>query len=254
MTVKIWYVNPCTEEVTARLIDVLNKITGKMVRPGTSISFGCIEKGYTIPESCYTKAYNTLEIAKSIYEAYKKGYDAAIVGCFSDPGLHEARSIVDIPVTGVCESSLLLASCLGAKFSVLVYNRQSKPRIKRIIESHGLDSRLASIRPLNITLTEARKLYDDPNRFINLFKEIGKDAIERDGAEVLIPGCTIFSAILTENKIYEIDGCPILDCVATAIKIAESLVDLKRAFGIKVSRSGLYATSPRWEEEIPILP
>lgn len=69
---------------------------------------------------------------------------------------------------------------------------------------------------------------------------------------MLIPGCTIFSAILTDNKIYEIDEVPILDCVAAAIKIAESLVDLKRTFGIKVSRSGLYAPSPGWEEEIPI--
>lgn len=78
-------------------------------------------------------------------------------------------------------------------------------------------------------------------------------AVKQDGAEVLWVACTISAAILTTQGIYKVDGAPVLDLFAAAIKMAEIMVDLQRAYGISVCRESIYyPPRPGWEEQIPI--
>ena len=75
--------------------------------------------------------YENIAVHKIVWEivdAENSGYDAAIIGCFYDPGLMESRELVKMPVIGVCEASLSLASMLSAgKFSILVGRRKWIP-------------------------------------------------------------------------------------------------------------------------------
>ena len=76
--------------------------------------------------------------------------------------------------------------------------------------------------------------------------------IREDEAEVVIPGCTIVSTMLTSQKVFEIDEVPIIDPVYAGIKMAEVLVDLKKTYGIGVCRASIYAAAAGWEKEKPI--
>jgi allantoin racemase len=97
------------------------------------------------------------EVVRETVEAEKRGYDAAVIGCFYDPGLNEARELVEMPVVGVCEASLSLATIISAgKFSVLVGRRKWIPKMMRTAEGYGLDSRIASWRVLGLTVPEMR--------------------------------------------------------------------------------------------------
>jgi len=80
------------------------------------------------------------------YEAEKKGYDGFIIGCASDLGLKEARSMVNIPVVGSTEATALLACSLGNKFSVITTDPTACGRAENLIRSYGLADRLASVR------------------------------------------------------------------------------------------------------------
>lgn len=73
-----------------------------------------------------------------------------------------------------------------------------------------------------------------------------------DGAEVIIPGCMILDPVLHfapgcekeyPNGINEVDGVPVMNVVAIAIKVAGAFVSLKKAGLPWISRK-LYYNSP----------
>jgi len=80
---------------------------------------------------------------------------------------------------------------------------------------------------------------------------VSKKCVKEDGAEVIISGCTIMSALFTnyfKDDPVNIIGVPVIDPMYTAFKFAEMMVDLKRMAGYPaVSRAGLYQKQPKEE-------
>ena len=74
--------------------------------------------------------------------AEKEGYDAFVLGNIFDPGLHELRELLNIPVLGLCESSVHVACLMGATFSLINVNPKFTHRIVESIKLVG--PRLAS--------------------------------------------------------------------------------------------------------------
>lgn len=251
---KLWYGKPVAfikEQVS--FTNLLGKNINTMVREGTTVDVHWLKAGYRAPTYSQTESYNAVEGVKCYYEAWKMGYDGIIIGCAHDPGLTEARSIIDIPVVGVFQSAVLIASCLGNKFSVITDHQSSKAAQLEKIKRYGLADKLASIRILDTTPTQMAESYAaDPAKLIDTFKEVAAKAAREDDAEVIIPGCTVLSTILTAQKVFEVDKVPIVDPVFAGIKMAEMLVDLKKAFGIGVCRASIYAAPAGWEKQIPI--
>ena len=66
----------------------------------------------------------------------------------------------------------------------------------------------------------------------------------RTGADVIIPGEAPMCVLLARNGIDRIDGVPVLDGLATAVKMAESMAELRRTSGIAHSRLGHYNEKP----------
>ena len=223
-----------------------------MARAGTEVDVLWLKTGYTEPTYIWTETYNAVEVVKTCYRAWKTGYDGIVIGCTQDPGLIEARSIVDIPVTGVTESSIAIASTLGNKFSFVSLLPAEAASIADKIRRYGLTDRLASIRYTEISSVQAKRLYADPGKLISVFRKVATKAVREDKAEVIIAGCTILGSILTHQKVHNIDSVPVLDPVWAGIKMAEVLVDLKKAYGVGVCRASIYSAPPDWEKEIPI--
>src|SRR5262249_45794529 len=59
----------------------------------------------------YLEFLDTAEVMDNGLRAEKEGYDAFVLGNIFDPGLHELRELLNIPVLGLCESSVHVA-CL----------------------------------------------------------------------------------------------------------------------------------------------
>jgi Asp/Glu/hydantoin racemase len=180
-------------------------------------------------------------MAHSIVHAEKEGYDAGVVGCtVAESALHAARSVVDIPVTAPTESAILFAHTMGFKFSIITLEDSQTASLEGIIMRSGFTARLASVKGMGLTSEQACQLHSNPKKLADALTKMSKRLIKEDGAEVIIPGCTILSTILTANNIFEVNGVPVIDGVATSIKMAEALVDLKRSCNYKVCRNGLY--------------
>ena len=55
----------------------------------------------------------------------KQGYDGIFLSCQLDIGLYEARTLVDIPVTGTLESAALICYMMGKHFTILSVDYQN---------------------------------------------------------------------------------------------------------------------------------
>ena len=174
----------------------------------------------------------TLDLVK---KANQDGFDAVVLACFSDPGLHAAREISDIPIIGIEESSFHVAAMLGSKFSIMT------PRKTRIAakedEAHvrGMSHFLASVRSLDLSVAETDS---DPELTKRRVFEEATNAVVEDGAEVIILGCAGMAGYAEE--IEEKLKVKVIDPTAVALKIAEAIADL----GLTHSKVGFYATPP----------
>lgn len=239
-------------DIDKPMVSIFKKNFKSMARKDTAVDLLWLEKGYSEPTYIWTESYNAIEICKTCFRAWGKGYDGIVIGCTQDPGLIEARSIVGIPVTGVTESSAVFASTLGKNFSFVCLLPSEAASIEDRIKRYGLSDRLASIRHTKLSAVEAKELYERPEKLTSVFIDVARKAIQEDKAEVIIAGCTILSSLLTHRKKHMIDNVPIIDPVWAGIKMVEVLVDLKASYGIGVCRLSMYAAAPGWDREIPI--
>ena len=77
--------------------------------------------------------------------------------------------------------------------------------------------------------------------------DAARACVVEDGAEVIIPGCTLAGSVLTHDvpNVEEVVGAPVLDGMVTGFKMAEMMADLKAAGVPTVSRSGWFEKPPK---------
>ncbi len=159
-------------------------------------------------------------------------YDAIVIGCFYDVGLREAREVSGRSiVTAPCQSATAIASNLGNTFSVLVGRRKWIPKMRDNVHAYGHGHRLVSMRPLDLGVHDFQA---DHNRTCDRLLAEGRKAVQEDGAEVLILGCTAEYGF--HETMQAALGVPVIDAVLSPFKYAEFLVDLANRFGWRPSR------------------
>ncbi|MEM2145275.1 MAG: aspartate/glutamate racemase family protein [Candidatus Jordarchaeaceae archaeon] len=226
----------------------------KIARPGTEFDYECIKDVF--PLNYNTFPYNMLKCINAAVErvilAEQQGYDAVVNSCVSDPGLLEMRSVVDIPVTGCFESATHLAATMGAKWSVVTVEEVVAKRFdKLLVDLYGVRQSMASIRHINIRANQLYPEITPTEEVARRVLEVSKKCVKEDGAEIIISGCTIMSALFTnyfKEDPVNVIGVPVIDPMYTAFKFAEIMVDLKKMAGYPpVSRIGLYQKQPKEE-------
>jgi allantoin racemase len=233
---KILWINPVGTPV----------FDGEMLRlfeaerlPDTEVEVRSLERGPHHLEYHYYGALVLPDTLHLIKEAEREGFDAVVVGCFYDPGLKEAREVAEIPVIFPAEACLYLAATMGDKFSILVGRRKWIPAMRENVERYGLGSKLASFKELCMGVHDFQK---DPDKTRRRMLMLGREAVEQDGAEVLILGCTIEFGFFRD--LQEELGVPVLDATVTPFKVAEFRADLKQRYGWSASKRGGYEAPP----------
>lgn len=198
----------------------------------------------TIPqatESAYLEYLNIYQILENAERAEAEGYDGFILGCFTDPGHDILRSILDIPVIFTGETSMHLACLLGKKFAFVGRNERVSKRIFTNIKDYGLSERALPSVFLDVSLEALAGSFKNPTPLLAPFFKKCEEVIAL-GGEVIIPGCGVMNAFLAFHKVNSYKGALILNTLASAIKVAETMVELKRKVGIHVSRIGNYSS------------
>ena len=187
-----------------------------------------------------------ISILDSVIEAELEGYDAVAIGNILDPALREARSMVDIPVLGLGETSMLTSCMMGSTFSLVGVNPYFGGRFEENVAKYGLRDRLASIECMGLTPHELDACFSDPDlrgKAIASFEAAARASLDK-GAEVVIPAGGRLTAFLNANGIREVDSAPLLDGTVSLVAATEAAIRIRRKSGSFVSRRRLYARAP----------
>jgi allantoin racemase len=84
-----------------------------IARDGTEVEYLQVGEGPLAIECAVDHLQAAVQVIKHVEWAERSGYDAIIVWCGGDPGVEEARTLVDVPVIGPGEAMRLLASLAG---------------------------------------------------------------------------------------------------------------------------------------------
>jgi len=208
------------------------KILSEAKRTGTQVDLVSLPADR--PRHLEYHAYEGLVVADIVrltYEAANQ-YDAIVIGCFYDVGLREAREVSGRAiVTAPCQSATAIASNLGNTFSVLVGRRKWAPKMSENVRQYGHGHRMVSMRPLDLGVHDFQA---DHDRTCDCLLTEGRKAIQEDGAEVIILGCTAEYGF--HEKMQCELGVPVIDAVLAPFKYAEFLAELARRFGWYPSR------------------
>ena len=241
---KILWINPIgtnifDDEIYSRLL--------KIKYPESDIEVVSLRKGKPLHLEYHSyEALVAPDIIRIVRNASNKGFDAAIIGCFYDTAIRESREISrHMVIVGPCQSSLSIAANLGNTFSVLVGRKKWIPRIKENIILYGQEHKLASIRALNLSVDDI-----DRKRNVTFERMVfeGRLAIEQDGAEVLVLGCT--AAIDYAESLQHELNVPVVDSFVIPFKYAEMLASLVSKFDLYPSR--IFGSEPPPPEELDL--
>jgi len=211
-----------------------------LLHPGSSLTRIGFSRGPRHLEYHYYETLVLPDLLHSLVEAERQGYDATVIGCFYDLGLEEGRELTTrMVVTAPCESSIHLAATLGDRFSIIVGRRKWIPQMHHNVQRYGLESKLASFRAIDLWVPQ---YHEDETETARRFIEQGRKAIEEDGAEVIVLGCTASAGFYAE--LQETLGVPVIDSAIAALKYAEYLVDLRDRFGLAHSKLAGYESPP----------
>jgi len=201
-----------------------------------------------IRSNVYAQLLTDIQCVQHAIQAEAEGYDAVVYTSFNDPGLVEARSVVDIPVIGMCETSVLLGTTLGTAVGIIGANPSQSRIVERTVEKERLTAHVACIVPMTQPWTGdfTGTGEDGGASLIAAFESAAREAIAR-GADVLVSGEGPVNILLAERGVTEVDGVRVIDSWGAILARAEAMVRLRALAGDGAlpSRSGQYRNADR---------
>ena len=229
---KILVINPnTTESMTQHIARELVTVAA----PGTELTVVNPEHGPVSIESAYDETLCIPPTLALIRQAERDGFDAAVHRLLLGPrAARRARAGVD-PVVGIAEATLHVAAQLGYRFTITTTFPKRVPSKIEQVKLAGLEAKLASVRPLNMTVLDMDR---EPERTKARLIEVCEAAAREDGAEVVVLGCAGLAGYAAD--VEAATGMKVLDPTPVAVKTAEMLVGL----GLRHSKRGLFHQPP----------
>lgn len=194
---------------------------------GVEVAVEPTAKGPAAIESAHDAGLVVPELIRLAPAAQKRGFDAVIIGCYSDPGLDALRELLTIPVIGPGAASLHLAAQLGTRISVLTPSGRGFGRVAARLRGLGLAPLLASVRGIGLSVMD---LATQKPGALDKAADAARAAVEQDGADVLVLGCMSMAFLpgICE-QLGERVGVPVVNPVVAALKTAEAVTCMKLA-------------------------
>ncbi|SMX67884.1 aspartate/glutamate racemase family protein [Brevibacterium linens] len=152
----------------------------------TTVDAVSLTRGTASIESEYDEALAAPGILDRIAEAKADGVDGVFISCFGDPGVHAAREVIDVPVVGGYEPAMLTAMSLGEKIGIVTVLPNVLPMLHSLSRRYGIDNRVGAIRVIDLPVLGL----EDRQAMVDRLYEQSLAAVESDGADVLVLGCT----------------------------------------------------------------
>lgn len=224
---KIHLVNPNS---TASMTEKIGAKARSVAAPGTVIVATNPSGTPASIEGHADEANAVPALLAEIVRGTQEGADAFVNACFDDPGLDACREVTDRPVIGLVEASMLTASILATRFSVVTTLPRAIPIIEDLADRYGHTRRCRRVRAAEIPVLA---LEEAGSNAAALVRAEVLTAIREDGIDAVILGCAGMADLA--DRLADETGLPVVDSVAAATKLAEALA------GRRTSKAGAYA-------------
>jgi allantoin racemase len=193
--------------------------------PDVQITYRGLDRGPSTIEYCYDEYLGAVEMVEKGLRAQEEGFDAIVINCTFNPAMEGLRELLDIQVVGAGLAAVHVASMLGDTFSIIDTGQPHWSYLRRVVAAAGLIDKLVSVRALNLTVSE---LSVDPDAVFNRMVEGAVKAVEKDGAHVIVFGCTGMKRYAEKlGEKMEKYGVPVVEPLSAAVNLAEALVRLR---------------------------
>ncbi len=146
------------------------------------------------------------------------GIGAVSIGCFYDPGMWALREVLEVPVVGIAEASLMLGGFLASRMAVLIGDWKWLPKMEQNARHTGMAHRVCAWRSIELSV---QAIQDDPEA---CYRAIHREALlarDEDRAGAIILGCAALAG--TASRLQDALGVPVLDPVAAGYLVACAL-------------------------------
>ena len=241
MTYKIWFQGATDKVHMAPYIAKVEAHLKSILDPEFSATFHT-----TTPPATTTHAITEFRIARNLIrnavEAEKQGYDAMAITHFQDAGLAEVKSVAEIPVIGLGETTLMHALTLGRKLGLVTINPVFIPWHEDQVIRYGLQQRVVGVRAVEATVADFINAFADKKAFDALYPKWEKEVrwLLNNGADVIVPAGGLPMMLFSG----EFEGAPVVNGVTLIAKSAELAIKLRKLGMAKVSRRSNFVKPP----------
>ena len=242
---KIWFQGATDRSVHSDYITRLEKHLKAALHPDITFKFTGVN-----PPASTTHALTEFRMARAFIrnavQAEREGYDAVAINHFQDAGLHEAKSVVDIPVLGLGESTLTYSLTLGRKLGLVTINPVFIPWHEEQITRYGLGGRVVGVRAVNAKVSDFMEAFASKTAFDSLYPKFVREAeiLLDAGADVIVPAGGLPMLAFATRHGANIHGAPVVDGLAVLAKMTEMTLHLRQQGGLGISRRSNYAKPP----------
>lgn len=195
----------------------------------------------------YVAAMLEMQVCDAALVAEREGFDAVAIGCFFDPALRAARSLVNIPVLGLGETCALVACSLGRKFGLVTLCADQSADYADLMHAYGLDRRFAGAVAVDPPIDEfALEADEDTAQAVEKRFDEACAHIIRQGADIVIPADGVLNEFLVRRGRLQAQGdVPVMDSLGVLFQHAAFFARIARTTGSAVSRRQLYTQPPK---------
>jgi allantoin racemase len=149
-------------------------------------------------------------------------FDAALLGCFGDPGLRAARAVANIPVIGAAEAATAMVQLVAQRYGVVTIVDTDIPEIEVYLSSLEVRMKCVGVSAIGLEFYE---LVKDPGDTLERLAAAGTKLLG-EGAEAILLGCMSFGFYPFAKQLQERLGVPVIDPLRAGIAAANSLLAL----------------------------
>lgn len=253
MSLRILFIDPMgTDLYSKHMLRVLRPQANSDTKVVSRCLKGVPKTPFLPPVQAFTN-----QLFQAVIDAEKDGFDGVVINCAADPGLKDAKMLVDIPVTAPFEAAARTAPSLG-RLCVVVptidFSEGENPPIsakamnsnwaRDLIREYGITELVTSVRAASIkhpSIEKCMKLFKtNPKKVRQLVLSSMKQAIKstamahskkavnEDEATVLFFACTLWAGML--GPIAKSVPAIVLDPVVTPLKYIEMLAANRKCY------------------------
>ncbi len=145
--------------------------------------------------------------------------DAYVVACFGDPGLEQARGLVDRPVLGIAQAAMHAAALTAGTFSVVTSMTATVPRAWELAKAYTP----AACLGVHACDLPVLRIDSDPDS-VGPIGDLCAHALLTDSSRAIVLGCAAMARFA--GPLRRRLGVPVVDGVAAATLLAEALTPL----------------------------